>query len=210
MRFAKTTAAVAAAALSLTLATPALALPPTGEAKVDTEGTSVKLLNGNTYSKPDNCTIRFELSGWTPGMKFSAKVDKGQWAGGDQGVQGQGVWSEGIVEANGKATGSMDLCDKNVPEGKHYLRFVGNDGTKGFSTRGDSDFTVIAEKKDEKKPGNDDKKPGDNDKKPGDNNKGDAGSAGGGGMIAIIAIVLALLGAVGAALSGAIPGLPRP
>lgn len=193
MRIKLASSTLAAAALSMALAGPAVALPPGGANTVDSEGTSASVTQ-TELSKPNNCTLNFEVRGWTPGMTVNAKVDDGALGKDDQNKQGAAVWATAKVDSKGVAKGSMDLCDRDIPAGKHYLRFVGHDGTKGLSTRGNTDFTWVEAATDNTNQGG--------------ANAGGEGSSG--GMVAIIAVVIAILGAIGAVVSGAIPGLPRP
>ncbi|APT85301.1 hypothetical protein [Corynebacterium aquilae] len=211
MRLSKIAFATAgAAALSLSMAMPAVALPPGGANTVDSAGTSATV--GKTAIAYDgkNCVLPYELKGFPAGTTASVKVDDGKVAGANPSVQYDSVWAQSKVDANGVAKGSIDLCEKTkLPVGKHYLRFLtteydANGEVKArYSTRGKTDFEVVT-KIETPDPGK---------TNPGKTNPGDSkdGSTGGGGGIAIvIAIVVALLGAIGAAVSGAIPGLPRP
>lgn len=127
----------------------ASAVPPGGEAKADSPGTSASVSPRKLHACDD---ISFELRGFPANTQFSVKVDYGQWDSGDQNVQGQGIAHQQVTEGDGSATGTFQLpC--YVPPGKHYLRFLasktlegGDEGESlGFSTRGDTDFEVVAD-----------------------------------------------------------------
>ncbi|MGO2612257.1 hypothetical protein [Corynebacterium flavescens] len=137
-----------AGAMSFSLSPVALALPPGGANAVDTEGTYATV-SPRTVAPCES--IHFKLTGFPAGSIVSIKFDDGLISGGDPSVQGQGVIHRQAVEANEVAEGDIDIpCD--MPEGSHWLRFLtsvplpgGEAGeSKGYSTKGDSTFTVRA------------------------------------------------------------------
>jgi hypothetical protein len=138
---------LALAALVL-LAGPAAAIPG-GGASPNTPGThgsvSPRKLTAGT-------TIHFTVSGFPAGEVVYVKIDDGGFCS-QKGVHGACVVHQQRLSGSGSAAGSFVLPGDLKP-GAHWLRFLasvemtdaqGNYlGTKGYTTRAGTDFTVVA------------------------------------------------------------------
>jgi hypothetical protein len=126
----------------------AQALPP-GGASSDTPGTSSSV-TPSTLAAGD--TISFTVSGFPAGETVYVKIDDGVGYG-DTSVQGSGVVFAKAIPSSGTVSGSFQL-PSGITTGSHWLRFLASEvmydasgaqiGTKGYSNRGNSDFTVVS------------------------------------------------------------------
>ncbi|MFD4668794.1 hypothetical protein ACFWNN_03615 [Lentzea sp. NPDC058450] len=135
-----------ALAATVLLASPALAVPPDG-ASPDTPGTTATV---SPRSAAPGQRITFTLGGFPAGEIVSVKIDDGRYCEASA-VHGACVVHKQKVTANGTVTGEIPL-PADLPAGQHWLRFLasqpildgqGNQqGVRGFTSRGQSDFTL--------------------------------------------------------------------
>ncbi len=148
-RFARLAAAVlVAAALVVGPVPTAGAIPDTG-AGADTPGTAASV-SPSTLRAGE--TIHFRVSGFPAGEVINVKIDDGNFCA-QAGVHGACVVHQQRIAGNGTVSGSLVL-PADLKPGKHWLRFLasqemyGDDGgylgVKGFTLRGNANFSVVA------------------------------------------------------------------
>lgn len=126
---------------------PATAVPD-GGAGPNTPGTSGSV---SPRQPAAGDTIRFTVSGFPAGEVVYVKIDDGNFCS-DKGVHGACVVHQQRLGASGSASGSFVLPGDLRP-GRHWLRFLASEeilddqgrylGTKGYTTRAGTDFTVV-------------------------------------------------------------------
>lgn len=127
---------------------PASAVPG-GGASPDTPGTSASV---SPRQLSAGSVLSFRVSGFPGGETLYIKIDDGQLCSASS-VHGACVVHQQAIPASGTVSGSFVL-PSDVPRGKHWLRFLASEevtkadgsygGTKGYTRRGGSDFTVVA------------------------------------------------------------------
>ncbi len=140
--------AVAAAALLVGVAGVAAAVPPTGPGP-DTPGTSGSV---SPRSLRAGQTLSYRISGFPGGEIVYIKIDDGKVCS-QSGVHGACVVAQQRIPSSGAVSGSLVLPGDLKP-GAHWLRFLASkkvydangdyQGIKGYTLRGNSDFTVLA------------------------------------------------------------------
>jgi hypothetical protein len=138
---------VAAVLIALLGITPAHAIPDTG-ASQDTPGTSVTV---SPKTLAVGGTISFRVTGFPAGEVVYVKIDDGTFCSASA-THGACVLHQQRLDAHGAASGSFRL-PSDVAAGKHWLRMLASQqvagsggGVKGYTARGNSDFTVTASK----------------------------------------------------------------
>lgn len=126
---------------------PARAIPA-GGADPDTSGTSASV-SPSTLRAGER--ISFTVSGFPAGEIVYIKIDDGQNCS-SSATHGACVYHEQKVTASGRASGSFTI-PSDIGAGAHWLRFLASTvikrdgvqiGTKGYTCRGNSDFTVVS------------------------------------------------------------------
>ncbi|MFT3872505.1 MAG: hypothetical protein QM714_07650 [Nocardioides sp.] len=140
--------AVAAAALLVGVGWVAMAVPPTGPGP-DTPGTSGSV---SPRSLRAGQTLSFRISGFPGGEIVYIKIDDGKVCS-QSGVHGACVVAQQRIPSSGAVSGSLVLPGDLKP-GAHWLRFLASkkvydangdyQGVKGYTLRGNSDFTVLS------------------------------------------------------------------
>ncbi|MFT4082352.1 MAG: hypothetical protein QM638_07175 [Nocardioides sp.] len=135
----------AAATVLAALMMPAAAIPP-GGASNDTPGTSASS-SPKTLHAGD--TISFRVTGFPAGQVVYVKIDDGKFCAAAA-THGACVVHQQVIGSGGSVSGSFVLPSDLKP-GKHWLRFLASEpisgaggGTKGYTARGNSDFTTVA------------------------------------------------------------------
>ncbi|MDG4762593.1 hypothetical protein O7632_00455 [Solwaraspora sp. WMMD406] len=140
-------AALAGAVVGLAAATTSGAVPP-GGASPDTPGTASSV---SPRDITPGSSISFQVSGFPPGESVNIKIDDGDYCG-EAAVHGACVVHIQQIAADGTVSGSVPV-PADLPPGAHWLRYLateqftdanGNAGTRGYTLRGGSDFTVVA------------------------------------------------------------------
>jgi hypothetical protein len=128
--------------LLLALAAPAHAIPD-GGASPDTPGTSVAV---STRTLPVGGTIHFRVTGFPAGEVAYVKIDDGDFCTASA-THGACVVYQQRLDSAGTAAGSFAL-PADIGIGRHWLRILASHevdgGVKGYTARGNSDFTVVA------------------------------------------------------------------
>lgn len=133
---------------SALLAAPATAVPSGGPSP-DTPGTSATV---SPRSLQAGGTVSYRITGFPGGEIVYIKIDDGRFCS-QSGVHGACVVQQQRIPASGTVTGSLVL-PSDLSTGRHWLRFLASkemyaadgayEGVKGFTLRGNSDFTVTA------------------------------------------------------------------
>jgi hypothetical protein len=141
--------ALAAVVAALLLAGGPAAAIPSGGASPDTPGTDATT---TPKSLQPGQTLSYRVSGFPAGEIVYLKIDDGLFCS-QSGVHGACVVAQQRIPASGTVTGSLVL-PSDLEAGKHWLRFLASEevyaddgayeGTKGYTARGRSDFTVVA------------------------------------------------------------------
>ncbi|UDY24273.1 hypothetical protein [Nocardioides sp. Kera G14] len=126
---------------------PAGAIPGDG-AGANTPGTNSSV---SPRTLTAGSTIHFTVSGYPAGEVVYVKIDDGNFCS-NKGVHGACVVHQQRLSSTGTASGSFVLPSDLTP-GNHWLRFLASKemsdasgnylGTKGWTTRRGSDFTVV-------------------------------------------------------------------
>jgi len=137
-----------AAAVACGLVVPGVAVAiPSGGAGADTPGTASSV---SPRTLAAGARISFTVSGFPAGEAVNVKIDDGQFCS-EAATHGACVVHVQKIRSDGTASGDF-LLPRDVAPGKHWLRYLasapildanGNQqGIKGYTNRGDSDFTV--------------------------------------------------------------------
>ncbi len=126
---------------------PAWAIPE-GGASPDTPGTSVSVSPKQLAAGE---RLSFTVSGFPAGEIVYVKIDDGTECDAAA-VHGACVYHQQKISSSGNVSGSFAL-PSNLRPGAHWLRFLASEpivkdgqqvGIKGYTARGNSDFTVVA------------------------------------------------------------------
>ncbi len=122
---------------------------PGGGAGADTPGTSASV---SPRQVAPGGLLSFRVSGFPGGETLYVKIDDGQSCSAAS-VHGACVVHQQAIPASGTVTGSFAV-PRDLAAGEHWLRFLASEevtdasgayaGTKGYTARGGSDFTVVA------------------------------------------------------------------
>lgn len=139
--------AVAALTISVSVISPAAAIPD-GGAGSNTAGTNA---SASPRTLTAGATLRFTVSGFPAGEVVYIKIDDGVFCSA-KAVHGACVVHQQRLSANGSASGSFVLPSDLKP-GRHWLRFLASKemtdksgnflGVKGYTTRRGVDFTIV-------------------------------------------------------------------
>ncbi|MQW75271.1 hypothetical protein GHK92_05235 [Nocardioides sp. dk4132] len=122
---------------------------PGGGAGADTPGTSASVSPRQVGA---GGVLSFRVSGFPGGETLYVKIDDGQSCSAAS-VHGACVVHQQAIPASGSVSGSFTV-PRDLAPGEHWLRFLASEevtdatggyaGTKGYTSRGASDFTVVA------------------------------------------------------------------
>jgi len=122
---------------------------PGGGAGSDTPGTSASV---SPRRIAPGALLSFRVSGFPGGETLHVKIDDGRSCSATS-VHGACVVHQQAIPASGTVTGSFAV-PRDLAAGEHWLRFLASEevtdasgayaGTKGYTARGASDFTVVA------------------------------------------------------------------
>jgi hypothetical protein len=122
---------------------------PSGGPGADTPGTKASV---SPRTLEPGQTLHFTVSGFPGGEVLNVKIDDGKFCS-ESGVHGACVVQQQRIPASGAVSGSLTVPGDLAP-GAHWLRFLASEevyddagayqGIKGYTLRGNSDFTVVA------------------------------------------------------------------